>query len=252
MSTARTVVVTGAAGGIGSEIVDRFLANGDTVVATDLSQETLEGWRSRWDTATSEAQHLSLHTVAADLSSEESIAVLADTTRNRFGTIDVLINCAAIFPLISFEEMPSEVWRRVIDVNLTGTFLVVQAFVPHMRDSARGRIINIGSGTVFVGTPGQSAYVSSKGGILGLTRTLARELAEYGITVNQVTPGLTITANAVDAMPAAVVEMQRGLRALQRDELPEDVAGPVFFLASDDAAFITGQTLNVDGGRHLL
>ena len=252
MSTPRTVVVTGAAGGIGSEIVDRFLTNGDTVVATDLSQAALDDWRARWDSSTSDEQNPSLHTIAADLSGETSIARLAETTQTRLGTVDVLVNCAAIFPLVAFEEMTPEVWRQVIEVNLTGTFLMVRAFLPLMKDSGHGRIINIGSGTLFVGTSQQSAYVASKGGVLGLTRTPANELAQYGITVNQVAPGLTITPNAVDAMPAAVVEMQRRSRALQRDELPEDVVGAVLFVASDDAAFITGQTVNVDGGRHLL
>jgi NAD(P)-dependent dehydrogenase (short-subunit alcohol dehydrogenase family) len=251
MGTSRTVVITGAAGGIGSEIVDRFLTNGDTVVATDLSQEALDSWRSRWDADTSR-QHPFLHPLAADLSSEKSIEALAETARDRFGTVDVLINCAAIFPSIPFEEMPADVWRRVLDVNLTGTFLMVRAFVPLMKPSGTGRIVNIGSGTVFVGTPRQSAYAASKGGIMGLTRTLARELGGYGITVNQVTPGLTITPNSVEAMPASVVQMQRQMRALQRDEVPRDVVGSVFFLASQDAAFVTGQTLNVDGGRHLL
>jgi NAD(P)-dependent dehydrogenase (short-subunit alcohol dehydrogenase family) len=252
MNTPRTVVITGAAGGIGSELVDRFLANGDTVVATDVSQQALDGWRSRWDADASDDRRPSLHTVAADLASEASITALAETTRELNGSVEVLINCAAIFPLYPFEEMPVEVWRRVVDVNLTGTFLMVRAFLPLMKQSGNGRIVNIGSGTVFVGTPRQSAYVASKGGIMGLTRTLANELGGYGITVNQVTPGLTITPNAVEAMPAVVVEMQRGMRALQRDELPADVVGSVFFLASEDAAFVTGQTLNVDGGRHFL
>jgi NAD(P)-dependent dehydrogenase (short-subunit alcohol dehydrogenase family) len=148
--------------------------------------------------------------------------------------------------------MTPEVWRRVIAVNLTGTFLMVRALLPLMKESGKGRIVNIGSGTLFVGTRQQSAYVASKGGILGLTRTLANELGDYGITVNQVAPGLTITPNAIEAMPTSVVEMQRQSRSLQRDELPEDVVGAVFFVASDDAAFLTGQTLNVDGGRHFL
>ena len=145
-----------------------------------------------------------------------------------------------------------DVWRRVLDVNLTGTFFVIKAFLPLMKDGGNGRIVNIGSGTFFVGTPMHSAYASSKGGILGMTRTLAREFGQYGITVNQVTPGLTITPSSVKHMPESVVSMQRQLRALQRDQVPEDVVGSVFFLASDDAAFVTGQTINVDGGRHLL
>jgi NAD(P)-dependent dehydrogenase (short-subunit alcohol dehydrogenase family) len=252
MSTARAVVVTGAAGGIGSEIVDRFLANGDTVVATDFSQEALETWRTRWDSTAPGGRHPSLHTLAADMSSEESVAALAEAAAERADPVDVLINCAGIFPMVPFESMTTELWRQVIDVNLTGTFFMIRAFVPLMKASTRGRIVNIGSGSVLGGTPAQSAYVASKGGIMGLTRTLARELGGYGITVNLVTPGLTLTPAALQAVPEPVRESQRLIRALQRDETAEDVAGPVFFLASADAAFITGQTLNVDGGRHLL
>ncbi|KJE19522.1 dehydrogenase of unknown specificity, short-chain alcohol dehydrogenase like [Frankia torreyi] len=252
MSAARTVVVTGASGGIGSEIVDRFLTQGDTVVAADVSSEALATWRARWDSGAPGGQHPSLHAVVADISSEESVAELAEATRRRFDTVDVLINCAGIFPSVPFEEMTVELWRQVLEVNLTGTFLMTRAFVPLMKASGRGRIVNIGSGSVFSGTPLQSAYVASKGGIMGLTRTLARELGGYGITVNLVTPGLTATPAAADVIPASVLAEQRQLRALQRDETAEDLAGPVFFLASDDAAFVTGQTLNVDGGRHLL
>ncbi|MFJ8148715.1 SDR family NAD(P)-dependent oxidoreductase [Streptomyces sp. NPDC096048] len=245
-------MITGAAGGIGSEIVNRFLNHGDTVIASDVSQKTLHKWRTRWDSAAPDGRHPSLRTVAADVSSEESLARLAETVQQTHDTVDVLINCAGHFPQTAFEEMSAEEWRRVIDVNLTGTFYTVRSFVPLMKKSSRGRIVSIGSGSVFAGTPNQSHYVAAKGGVLGMTRTLARELGKYNITVNLVTPGLTITPAAAKVLPPALLEMQRNTRALQRDEFPEDVVGPVFFLASDDAAFITGQTLNVDGGRHLL
>jgi NAD(P)-dependent dehydrogenase (short-subunit alcohol dehydrogenase family) len=252
MSTARTVVVTGAAGGIGSEIVDRFLANGDTVVATDISQETLDTWRTRWDSAAPGGSHPSLHAIAADISDEESVAAMAEATRQRADVVDVLINCAGIFPMVHFEDMTTELWRQVLDTNLTGTFFMTRAFLPLMKASSRGRIVNIGSGSVLGGTPAQSAYVASKGGIMGLTRTLARDVGGYGITVNLVTPGLTLTPAVLKAVPEPVRESQRQIRAIQRHQTAEDVAGPVFFLASDDAAAITGQTINVDGGRHML
>ncbi|MEU6851367.1 SDR family oxidoreductase [Actinacidiphila alni] len=251
-STARAVVVTGAAGGIGSEIVDRFLANGDTVVATDLAQDALDAWRVRWDSAAPGGRHPSLHTVAADISDEESVAALAEAARQHTDPVDVLINCAGIFPTVHFEQMTVELWREVLNVNLTGTYLVTRAFVPLLKGSSRGRIVNIGSGSALGGTPMQSAYVASKAGISGLTRTLARDLGDYGITVNLITPGLTLTPAAIASVPKPVRESQRLIRALKRHAVAEDIVGPVFFLASDDAAFVTGQTLNVDGGRHLL
>ncbi|WP_261557352.1 SDR family NAD(P)-dependent oxidoreductase [Frankia tisae] len=252
MSAARTVVVTGAAGGIGSEIVNRFLAHGDTVVASDLSPEALDTWRARWDADAPGGQHPSLHTVPADISNEQSVAALAQVVQQSLGTVDVLINNAGHFPQTAFEEMSTDEWRQVIDVNLTGTFLMIRSFVPLMKASGHGRIVNIGSGSVFSGTPMQSHYVASKGGVMGLTHVLARELGGYGITVNLITPGLTVTPAAAAVLPEALLAEQRSARALHRDETPEDLVGPIFFLASDDAAFITGQTLNVDGGRHLL
>ncbi len=248
-TAARTVVVTGAAGGIGSEIVDRFLSQGDIVVASDLKQEALDRWRSRWD-STGLAD--SLLTVAADISAEADVANLADAVRRSRGSIDVLINNAGHFPQTPFEDISVAEWRRVIDVNLTGTFTMIKAMLPLMKESGRGRIVNVGSGSVFSGTPNQAHYVASKGGVMGLTRVAARELGGYGITVNLITPGLTVTPAAATVLPDSLLEEQRRSRSFHRDETPADLVGTISFLASEDAAFITGQTINVDGGRHFI
>ncbi len=250
MKSNRIVVITGASGGIGSELVDRFLANGDTVIASDVSDDALQNWRRRWDSAGDVNSRLLA--VAADIASEESCQHLVDVARDQFGRIDILINCAGWFPMVSFEEMTVDQWRQVIDVNLTGTFLMTKAAVPLMKNRGWGRIINFGSGSLFEGTADQSHYVAAKAGVLGFSRSLARELGDYGITVNVITPGLTVTKAVKDTFPADILEAQRARRALHRDEVAEDLVGPVFFLASDDAGFITGQTLNVDGGQHLL
>ena len=246
MTTARNVVITGAAGGISSEITNRFLQNGDTVLASDLYQETLDEWRTRWD---SDGANPSLHTFPADVSDEASLADLAEAARERLGTVDVLINAAGHFPQTPFEKISGEEWRRVVEVNLSGTFYTVQALLPLIKQSERGRIINIGSGGMFFGVPMQAHYIASKAGVMGLTRVLARELGnDYPITVNLVTPGLVVTPAAAAVLPEPLLAMQRNMRSFHRDEVPDDVVGSVFFLASDDAAFITGQTLNVDGG----
>ena len=246
MSSARNVVITGAAGGICSEIVHRFLSNGDTVLASDLSQERLDEWRARWD---SDGKSASLHTAPADVADEESLAALAATAEERFGTVDVLINAAGHFPQTPVEAISGEEWRQVIEVNLNGTFYTVKALLPLIKRSERGRIINIGSGGMFFGVPMQAHYIAAKAGVMGLTRVLARELGnEHDITVNIVTPGLVVTPAAAAVLPEPLLEMQRNLRSFHRDEVPDDVVGSVFFLASDDAAFITGQTINVDGG----
>lgn len=241
----RVVVITGAAGGIGAVLVDRFLANGDTVIATDAFEE---GLKKLSDTRNAGR---GLLTSQADISEEADCVELAEMVREGEGRVDVLINCAGYFPIVPFEEMSADDWRRVIDINLTGTFLMSHAMLPLMKENGWGRIVNFSSGSVFDGPPGQAHYVAAKAGVIGFTRSLAREVGGYGITVNVVTPGLTVTKAVRDSFPAGILKTQRDARALQREEVPEDLVGPVFFLASPDADFISGQILNVDGGASM-
>ncbi len=245
MNSNRVVLITGAAGGVGTVLVERFLANEDTVIATDTRQETLDAWRSKWPA------DAAVTTAAGDISSEADVTRLAKHVNDQHGRLDVLINCAGYFPIVGFEDMTTKQWRDVIDINLTGTFLMTQTLLPLMKDNGWGRIINFSSGPIFPGVPGQVHYVAAKAGVIGFTRSLAREVGNYGITVNNVTPGLTVTQAVRDTFPPALLQSQREGRALHRDETPEDLVGPVFFLASDDAVFLTGQTLNVDGGMYM-
>lgn len=245
MHSDRTVVITGAAGGVGSVLAARFLANGDTVLATDTNRDALEHLRAGSGAGSK------LITAVADISSEEDCRHLAEVARENSGRVDVLINCAGFFPIRPFEELSLADWKRVIDINLTGSFLTSRSLLPLMKAHGWGRIINFGSGSVFDGTRGQSHYVAAKAGIVGFSRSLAREVGGYGITVNVITPGLTVTKAVRDGFPTEILEAQRNGRALQRDEEPEDLVGPTFFLASPDADFITGQTINVDGGKFM-
>jgi NAD(P)-dependent dehydrogenase (short-subunit alcohol dehydrogenase family) len=190
--------------------------------------------------------------IAADVSSDDDVAKVAQFAASTAGRVDVLINAAGYFPFTRFEDMPSAQFRKIIEINLTGTFLMAQAVLPLMKNSSAGRIINYGSGSVFDGTAGQSHYVAAKAGIIGFSRSLAREVGGYNITVNVITPGLTVTKAVRDSFPASILQAQRDARAIQRDEVPEDLVGPTFFLASDDAAFVTGQILNVDGGAAMV
>jgi NAD(P)-dependent dehydrogenase (short-subunit alcohol dehydrogenase family) len=243
MRQERVVVITGAAGGIGAVLVDRFLANGDTVIGMGRHRESLEDLRRERDAGGR------LIVVAGDISKEEDCAKLASVAREHGGRIDVLVNCAGHFPITPFADLSTEEWRAIIDINLTGVFLMTKAVLPLMKDRGWGRIINIGSGSVYEGVPMQTHYVSAKAGVIGLTKCLARELGAFGITVNIVTPGLTVTAPVLKSFPPSLLERQIAARSIKRDEQPEDLVGAVFFLASPDADFISGQNLNVDGGK---
>jgi NAD(P)-dependent dehydrogenase (short-subunit alcohol dehydrogenase family) len=243
MENGRIVVVTGGAGGIGSKIVDRFLANGDTIFAIDNRQDALKALMQ-----TRNAQNR-LVSVEGDVSKEDDTRGFADTIRVKAGRVDVLINCAGCYPIVPFEKMTFDEWQQIIAINLSGAFLMVSSLLPLMKRRGWGRIVNIASASVFEGVVGQTHYVAAKNGLIGFSRSLAMEVGDYGITVNCVAPGLTVTAPVKRGMSTSLIEGQRALRAVKRDERPEDLAGPVFFLASPEANFISGQMLVVDGGK---
>jgi NAD(P)-dependent dehydrogenase (short-subunit alcohol dehydrogenase family) len=246
MKNNRIVVITGAAGGMGTKFVERFLQNDDVVFAADVEASGLQKLKKKLGRADQ------LHTALCDISNEGDCNAIADIARSQYGRVDVLVNCAGYFPIKPFVEMTSQEWRRVVDINLTGAFLMCKAIYPLMKGLGWGRIINIGSASTFDGVPGQTHYVAAKAGLFGFTRSLARELGGDGITVNVVTPGLTLTPPVRRDVPAELISSQIKLRAIARDEQPDDLVGAVFFLASSDANFITGQTMNVDGGKHML
>lgn len=242
----KVVVITGAAGGIGAALTKRFLNDGSKVCATDISSEALE----KLSSDLGNPQNLII--VKADISSEESCNTLSEEVAKKWNTIDVIINNAGWFPFIEFEKMTYADWRKVIEINLDGTFLVTKSLLPLLKGSAAGRIINIASGSLFDPPPGQAHYVAAKAGVIGFTRALAVELGAYNITVNAITPGLTATPIVLKSFPPELIDKLAQHGALKRRQQPEDLVGAIAFLASDDASFITGQTINVDGGRSFL
>ncbi len=245
MKTGRTVLITGAAGGMGAEFVRRFLDNGDAVVATDTSDEALGALSSKL------ASRL-LRVQSADITDESATTALTAFAAEQSGRVDVLVNVAGFFPVQPFIEMTAADWRKIIDINLTGTALMCKAVLPTMIGRGWGRIVNIGSASIYSGVKGQAHYVAAKAGTIGLSRSLAREFGSEGITVNVVAPGVTITPSAKKALPQEIQDAAIKVRCLNREEHAEDLVGTVFFLASPDADFITGQTIIVDGGNEML
>lgn len=229
---------------MGAATVARFLSNGDTVIATDTSAESLTRLRTELDAGDR------LVTLAGSITDESDMNALADAAADR-GGVDVLLNIAGFFPFDYFADTTLERWRTVVDVNLTGTFLATHTLLPLMSGRGWGRIVNVGSASQYPGVAGQVHYVSAKTGLIGFTRSLAREVGPDGITVNLLTPGLTLTRPVLESFPPELIASQREQRALRRDQHPVDLVGPLFFLASADAGFITGQTLNVDGGAFM-
>ena len=246
MKTDRIVVITGAAGGMGKLAVERFLANGDTVVATDTGDKALKAL------ADDQATGAKLHTAVGDISKEDDCGRVAALAHDVGGRVDVLVNVAGFFPMQPFDEMTADDFRKVVDINLTGTFLMIKAMAPLLRGRGWGRIVNIGSASAFEGVADQVHYVAAKSGLFGLTRSLARFFGKDGVTVNIVTPGLTVTPAVKANMPPELIDQQIELRAIPREETGRDLIGAIFFLASPDADFISGQTVNVDGGKHML
>ena len=242
MNSDRIVVVTGASGGMGKLVAERFRATGATVIATDTSEDALAKL----------AAGPKLATIAADVSKEDDCQAVADLAREKGGRVDVLVNVAGWFPVQPFEEVSAEDFRKVIDINLTGTFLMVKALWPLMKGRGWGRIVSVGSASTFEGVPDQIHYVAAKAGLFGLSRSLARVMGDESVTVNVVTPGLTSTPAVKKSMPEEMIKRSVEARALKREEQPEDLVGAIFFLASPDADFISGQTINVDGGKHML
>lgn len=243
MQQGRVVVVTGAGGGIGGKIVDRFIANGDRLIGLDRDESSLK------DLVASRSAGNQLSTSCVDISDAAEVASFAEQVEQTHSRVDVLVNCAGFFPVVAFEQMTLAQWQEVLAINLTGTFQVTQALLPLMKGNGWARIVNIGSASVFEGVVGQAHYVAAKAGVVGFTRSLAMEVGGYGITVNIVAPGLTLTAPVLQNLPETLIKAQSELRAIKRDEKPADLAGPVFLLCSPDADFISGQMLVVDGGK---
>jgi 3-oxoacyl-[acyl-carrier protein] reductase len=247
----RVIIVTGGAHGIGRAYCRGLAAEGAKVVVADLDIDAAEAVVRSLGESGSDAL-----AVRADVSQAEDVDAMAQGAADRFGSVDGLINNAAVFQVpamsrVPFEQIPIDEWDRLIAVNLRGVFLGCRAVVPYMKAQGRGKIINISSGTVFHGSANSAHYVTSKAGVIGFTRSLARELGDHNINVNAIAPGLTLS---LEEMTEDRLQMSRNraqARSIKRDQEPEDLVGTAVFLCSPDSDFITGQTIVVDGGAQM-
>ncbi|WP_328441218.1 SDR family oxidoreductase [Streptomyces sp. NBC_00444] len=239
--TDRVAVVTGAGRGIGQAIAVGLAARGATVVAVDLNipEETVA--------LLADTGHPVLG-LTGDVSNPDQTAAVGKEVADRFGRADILVNNAGICPFLDIEELDYDTWRRVIAVNLDSQFLMVKALLPTMKKSGWGRIVNLTSNSIVANAPGMSHYMASKMGNIGFSRGLANDLAPFGITVNAVGPTLTITPGVPNVHPQEALTAAAQSQAIKRNGLPEDLTGTIAFLTSDDAAFVTGQTIMADGG----
>ena len=241
----KVAIITGGAKGIGFAYARRFLAEGARVVVADIVEPH--------DAAEKLGPPERVLGVRTEVSDAASVRAMVEEARGRFGRIDVLVNNAAVFAGLKprrFEDIPEAEWDRVMAVNVKGIWNCVRAVAPVMRAQGSGRIVNIASAIVGKGTGFLLHYVTSKGAVVAMTRALARELGADGIVVNAVAPGL-ILSDTVQENPDLTNFQSTAImqaRSLKRDAFPEDVEGAVVFLASDDSAFMSGQTLIVDGG----
>jgi pyridoxal 4-dehydrogenase len=237
----RTAIVTGAAQGIGAAIAARLAAGGATVVVADINADGAGEVAGKLGEPS--------FAVAADVGDPDSVIALHAEVIARTGQIDILVNNAAIVPFTAWDDVNFAEWRRIMRVNLDGVYLMCRASSDVMRQRGYGRIVNIASNTFFAGTPNMAAYVASKGGVIGFTRALATELGGYGITVNAVSPGLTASEGVLSSPHAEAFDFVGTLQSLKRRAVPGDIAPAVAFLASEEAGWITGSTVNVDGGH---
>ncbi len=245
----RAAIVTGGAKGIGRHYSEALAAEGAQVMIVDIvdGAEHAEALSAKYGANTTTS-------MVVDVSDEQQVKSLVAETIKRFGKIDVLVNNAAVYATLEeqkFTDIDVDVWDRVMAVNLRGPFLMAKHVVPHMKERGYGKIINIGSGTAIRGIPWMLHYVTSKGGIMGFTRALSREVGDFGIRVNTLSPGFIMSDSVVEQNPGHVETSRARIlaaRSIKRDGHPEDLLGSLVFLASGDSDFMTGQTLLVDGG----
>ena len=238
----KVAVVTGGVAGIGKEIVLGFVQEGAKVVAVDVAAEAVKGMDQELKTAKNGMA------LKVDVTKRAEVDAMVESVVNELGRIDILVNCAGIYQDVPFMEITTDQWMQTIDVDLNGVFHVTQAVAGVMLKQGSGKIINISSVQALMGVPLMAHYSAAKGGMISLTRALAAELSPFGININCVAPGLTATEHIKAILPPEYIEGIGKATVVGRMGAPGDYVGVCVLLASDDAAYITGETIRVDGG----
>ena len=242
----RVVIITGAGQGIGRVFAKAFAMAGARAVIAEVNEKKAAAVAEEILRADGEAL-----AVTTDVADPASIDEMIEVVEDEYGRIDVLINNAAIFSGLQmrpFEQIALQEWEQVLRVNITGAFLCARAVLPAMRRAKWGRIINMASGAVSLGRPGYLHYIASKAALIGMSRSMARELGPDNITVNAILPGATFTEIERKTVTPAQKERIIAMQCVPRAETPEDLVGTALFLASEASAFVTGQIINADGG----
>lgn len=234
----KVAIITGGASGIGKAAAQKFVTEGAKVAVWDMNDEQGEATVKELG---KDAKFYKVDTADSEAVNKAAAQVISD-----FGRVDILINNAGITRDATLLKMTDEQWDQVINVNLKGVFNCTRALAAHFKENQYGRIVNTSSVVALYGNFGQTNYVATKAGVIGMTKTWAKEFGKYGITVNAVAPGF-IATDMVKSMPEKVLEMMKGKAPLQRLGEPEDIANAYAFLASDEASFISGTCLSVDG-----
>jgi gluconate 5-dehydrogenase len=241
----QVAVVTGGATGIGLQMAKGLAEAGANIVICSRRLDVCEQ-------AISEIEKIGVKglAVGCDVTKADQVEALKDAVLQKFGRVDILVNNAGRAWVAPPEDTPLERWQQVFDLNITAPFLCAQAFGREFIKQKRGKIVNIASGTVFKGHVGITHYVTSKGGIVALTRCLARELGPYNINVNAIAPGLTMSEGVLanPDMVGAPAEATKSSRAFKRAQSPDDLTGTLIYLCSTDSDFVTGHTVVCDGG----
>jgi 3-oxoacyl-[acyl-carrier protein] reductase len=244
--TGRVVVVTGGGQGLGRAYAQRIVSDGGSVVIADLNEEKGAAVAAELSDGGGSARFVHL-----DVGDPASVTALGKTVEGEFGAVHGLVNNAAIFSTIQmrpFWEIPVEEWDRLMAVNLRGPWLVASALLPALRAAGGASIVNVGSDAVWLGRSGYLHYIASKGGVAGMTHSMAHELGGDGIRVNSISPGPTYTEVPRGTVSPEQKAAMQAVQALHRDAEPADMVGVVAFLLSDDSRWVTGQTLSVNGG----